>query len=325
MSLLKIPALLSGLAGFIFATQAYAQQTPSGPPPEIAAQIRTLGPVVNVPAVNKLYEPLLAQQPTAGVVRTNDLPYGNDERHKLDIYKPEQATAEKRPVVIFFHGGGFIRGDKRERSNIGYFLARNGAVAILSSYRLAPKNPWPAGPEDVVAALSWVRANADTLGIDPSRIFLMGESAGAAHVAGAVAMPQFRPANGLGVAGAVLLSGVYDADLEVRAKRQFGLPTPDPRNDAYFGTEPERVGTMSVVLNLKAPLPPILLAYAELDPPQMQIQAGVLFAGLCRVQNTCPDLLWMKAHNHGSAGSSFNTEDETVSRPVLEFILSQRK
>jgi triacylglycerol lipase len=163
------------------------------------------------------------------------------------------------------------------------------------------------------------------LGIDPNRIFLMGESAGAAHVASAVAMPQFRPTHGLGVAGVVLLSGVYDADLEFRAKRQFGLSTPDPRNDAYFGTAPERFGAMSVAMNLKAPLPPILVAYAELDPPQMQIQAGELFAGLCRVQNTCPDLLWMKALNHGSAGSSFNTDDETVSRPVLDFILSQRK
>ena len=49
---------------------------------------------------------------------------------------------------------------------------------------------------------------------------------------------------------------------------------------------------MSIVLSLKAPLPPILLAYAELDPPQMQIQAGEMFAALCRAQNTCPDLLW---------------------------------
>jgi len=160
-------------------------------------------------------------------------------------------------------------------------------VAILSSYRLAPKNPWPAGPEDVVATLNWVKANADSLGVDPSQIFLMGESAGTAHVASAVAMPRFRPADGLRIAGAVLLSGVYDADLEFRAKKQFGLPTPDPRNGAYF----ERLGAMSIVLNLKAPLPPILLAYAELDPPQMQIQAGELFVALCRAQNTCPDLI----------------------------------
>jgi acetyl esterase/lipase len=132
MSLLKMPALLIGLAAFVFAGQAHSQPTPSEPPPDVAAQIRALGPVVNVPAVNKLYEPLLAQQPTAGVIRTNDLPYGADERHKLDTYKPEQASADKRPAVLFFHGGGFIRGDKRERSNIGYFLARNGAVAILS-------------------------------------------------------------------------------------------------------------------------------------------------------------------------------------------------
>jgi triacylglycerol lipase len=325
MSPSKVPVVALCLAVIGLAGAVHAQQAPSGPPPEIAAQIRALGPVVNVPAVNKLYEPLLARQPTANVTRTNDIAYGPDERHKLDTYRPEQASSERRPAVIFFHGGGFVRGDKAERSNIGYFFARNGVVAILSSYRLAPKNPWPAGPEDVVAALNWVKANGDSLGIDPNRIFLMGESAGAAHVASAVTMPRFRPADGLGIAGAVLLSGVYGADLEFRAKKQFGLPTPDPRNDAYFGTDPERLGAMSIVLNLKAPLPPILLAYAELDPPQMQIQAGEMFAALCRAQNTCPDLLWMKAHNHGSAGSSFNTEDDTVSRPVLDFILSKQR
>ena len=151
----------------------------------------------------------------------------------------------------------------------------------------------------------------------------MGESAGAAHVASAVMMPEFRPASGLEIAGAILLSGVYDADLEFRARRQFGLPSPDPRNDAYFGAAPERLPAMSVISNVKMPLPPILLAYAELDPPQMQIQAGELFAVLCRTQAACPDLLWAKAHNHGSAGSSFNTADESVSRPVLDFILAR--
>jgi triacylglycerol lipase len=151
------------MAVLALADQAHAQQASSGPLPEIAAQIRALGSVVSVPAVNKLYEPLLARQPTANTTRTSDIAYGPDERHKLDTYKPEQASSERHPGVIFFHGGGFIRGDKAERSSIRYFLARNGVVVILSRYRLAPKNPWPSGPEDVVAALNWVKANADSL------------------------------------------------------------------------------------------------------------------------------------------------------------------
>jgi len=114
---MPVVALCLAVIGLV--GHAHAQQASSGPPPEIAAQIRALGPVVNVPAVNKLYESFLARQPTANVIRTNDLAYGPDERHKFDTYKPEQASSERRPAVIFFHGGGFIRGDKAERSDTG--------------------------------------------------------------------------------------------------------------------------------------------------------------------------------------------------------------
>jgi hypothetical protein len=73
MSPSKVPVVALCLGALALAGQAHAQQASSGPPPEIAAQIRALGPVVNVPAVNKLYEPLLARQPTANVTRTNDI------------------------------------------------------------------------------------------------------------------------------------------------------------------------------------------------------------------------------------------------------------
>lgn len=154
MSPSKVLVFALCLAVLALAGQAHAQQAPSGPPPEIAAQIRALGPVVNVPAVNRLYEPLLARQPTSDVTRTNDIAYGPDERQKLDTYTPEQASSERRPAVIFFHGGGFIRGDKGERSNIGYFLARNGTVNLAPkrqscrgrSRHASPHQPMKAAP-----------------------------------------------------------------------------------------------------------------------------------------------------------------------------------
>jgi acetyl esterase/lipase len=113
MSPSKVPVVALCLAVVGLAGHAYAQQTSSGPPPDIAAQIRALGPAVNVPAANKLYEPLLARQPTANVTRMNDIAFGPDERHKLDTYTPEQASSERHPAVIFFHGGGFIGGERQ--------------------------------------------------------------------------------------------------------------------------------------------------------------------------------------------------------------------
>jgi acetyl esterase len=91
------------------------------------------------PAIAKLHGPLLTQQPRDRVRRANDLAYGTDERQKLDVYAPDTRLAQELPAVIFVHGGGFVRGEKSDRDNIDNFLARNGVVGFMASYRLGPK------------------------------------------------------------------------------------------------------------------------------------------------------------------------------------------
>jgi acetyl esterase/lipase len=63
-------------------------------------------------------------------------------------------------ALIFLHGGGFVRGDKGDRDNVGYYFARQGLVVIVPNYRLAPDHRWPAGAEDAVAVAvyRWVVA-----------------------------------------------------------------------------------------------------------------------------------------------------------------------
>ena len=295
-------------------------QLASGPSPDLAQQLRDLGPVINPPAVAKMYAPLLAHQPREGVKRLKDLAYGPDERQKLDVYVPDVASAKPNPVVIFLHGGGFVRGDKVDCDNIGNFLARNGVLAIVPSYRLAPTHRWPTGPQDVVLALRWAQANAAQHGGYVQRIVLAGESAGAAHVAAAVLMKRFHPAGGLGAAGAVLISGVYNAELDFLARRQFGTPTPDPRNDAYFGTDASQFSAMSTVAQIDAPPLPLLITYAELDPVQQQVQAGELFAALCVKHGWNPDIRMIRNHNHLSQIYAVNTGDMLLGQPLLDFV-----
>lgn len=319
MRSIPFAALVCTLAGLV-GHPVLAEEKASGVPPEIAQQLRTIGPVVNPPAVFKLYAPLLAKQPTDGVTRTNDIAYGPDERNKLDLYEPVQHGDKPAPLAIFIHGGGYIAGGKADRSNMGYFFARNGVVAVLATYRLAPKNPWPAGPGDVVAVVKWAKANAAAHGADPARIFVLGESAGGAHVAAAAFMKALQPPDGLGAAGIVLISGVYDVDLDSRARAQFDIPTPSRGMDTYFGTDKARFPDMSTVLHVDAPKLPVLLTYAALDPPRMQMEAGELFAVLCRTYGACPKLRVFADHDHISTDSSFNTSDTSVSGPILEFI-----
>jgi triacylglycerol lipase len=294
-----------------------------GLPPDIERRIRERGAVLDMPFTRTIYDPLLSQQPRDGVLVAQDLAYGPDARHRLDVYRPEQAAAPA-PIVIVFHGGGFIRGDKSERDNAGLLFARSGLLALIPNYRLGPANRWPAGAEDVVQAVHWAREHAAEHGGDVGRIWLLGESAGATHVASATLLRRFQPAGGLPVAGAVLISGVYNLELERRARRQFGIATPDPRNEAYFGSDFDRYPDMSIVDQIDAAPLPLLITYAELDLVQMQVQAGELFARLVTRHGFSPELQVIRGHNHLTQIFSLNTGDESLSAPVLQFLQNHR-
>lgn len=135
-------------------------------------------------------------------VHAADCAYGSHERHRLDIYTAPDA--QHAPVLVFVHGGGFLRGDKGNdaadgwpNAAVGRMAAEAGMVGVVINYRLAPDHTWPAGSEDVLAALDWLVGNVAQHGGDPNRIVLMGTSAGAVHVAGAI---RLRP--GLAIPGA---------------------------------------------------------------------------------------------------------------------------
>jgi acetyl esterase len=246
-----------------------------------------------------------------------DLAYGPHARHRLDVHAPAHARAA--PVLVFFHGGGFIRGDKQARANIGAWGASQGFVTVLANYRLAPEHRWPSGPEDVVAGWQWVREQARDWGGDPSKIVLVGESAGAAHVAAASLMSRFQPV-GWQIAGAALLSGPYNAGLEAQAPEALGIEAPDVRNNAYFSDDRSAWAQASIVDQVDAAPFPLLIAAAERDLLQMQVQAGELFARLVRSHGFMPELHWWAGHDHFTPGASLGSPDTTVSGPLAAFV-----
>ena len=178
-------------AGIMFPTMALAQM-----PPDIAEKIAAMGRVVDPENTGKIYAPLQEKEPYAGVKVMRDVKYGKDARNVVDVFVPETGAAG-RPVLMFVHGGGMIRGNKRPPGsafydNIMLFAARHGMVGVNVEYRLAPQSPWPAGNEDLAAAVRLVIDKATDYGADPNRIFLMGHSAGAIHVASYVSHPEFH-------------------------------------------------------------------------------------------------------------------------------------
>jgi acetyl esterase len=115
---------------------------------------------------------------------------------RLRHYIPDSTVA---PVglLVYLHGGGFVIGDLETHDEPCRILCRHGATHVLSvDYRLAPEHPFPAAVEDATAAFAWACANASTLGCDPGRVSIGGDSAGA-NLAAVVALSapvECRPA-----------------------------------------------------------------------------------------------------------------------------------
>jgi acetyl esterase/lipase len=115
----------------------------------------------------------------------SDLSYGPDPRQRLDVYTPINAT--KAPVLIFVHGGSWYGGDKAEYPFLADAFIEHGYVVVPILYRVAPQVQFPAFVQDAALAVRWVKDHIASYGGDPSRVYLMGQSAGA-HIAAMVAL-----------------------------------------------------------------------------------------------------------------------------------------
>ena len=285
-------------------------------PPEIAEKVKAIGPVIDPPKTAAIYVPLQQKEPYAGVKVTRDLKYGPDARQALDLFVP-QAGSGPRPVLMFVHGGAFVAGNKHVPGspfydNIMLAAVREGVIGVNVTYRLAPRYKWPTGAADVGEAVRWVHRNIAAYGGDPKRVYLMGHSAGAVHVASYVAFPEFHVSDGIGLAGAILVSGTYD--YEKTKPRKVEL--------AYFGA---KAGTKEVssMAGLVAAQIPLMVVNAELDPPPIFAQGKLLNDALC-ARGRCPRRVLLQGHSHMSEVYSVNTSDRSLSGPVFEFVKAGR-
>ena len=307
------------LLAALFATTPALAQLPA----DIAAKLREIGPVLNPQMIQATFEIYIPRVPKAapGVSSVEDLAYGPDERHRLDVFAPAARPGRAMPVVLFIPGGGYVGGAKNREGvpfyqNVGVFFAKNGVVGVTMNYRLAPKHVWPAGGEDVAAALRWLKKNIAEFGGDADRIFLFGQSAGGTHAAHYIFDERLHPTNGNdGVAGAILQSPVLDP---------AGAP-PGPNVEAYFGNAsswPEK----SLLTKLDGRKVPVFLVYAELDPKPFRDQAALLASGLAKRDGGAqPPTLDLPGHNHISEIAHLGSSDDTAfGQALLEFVSSRR-
>jgi acetyl esterase len=126
----------------------------------------------------------------------------------IRTYWPE--APGPHPLLLFFHGGGYVFGDlDTHDATVRALTNRAGAVSISVDYRLAPEHPFPAAIEDCLAVLRWARTHASFLNVDPARIALSGDSAGGALAAVAARVARDE---GLAVCFQLLFYPLVDGD-----------------------------------------------------------------------------------------------------------------
>lgn len=195
---------------------------------------------------------LNALEPKGGVEARRDLAYAPGPRHTLDVYRPRRADGHA-PVVVFIYGGGWDSGSKAMYGFVGDALARHGYVAVIPDYRLYPQVVWPAFLQDNALAVRWARDHAAELGGDPSRLVLMGHSAGAYDAVMLAVDGRWLQAVGLDprrdVRAVVGLAGPYDF-----------LPLDTDKLKTIFGPPAQRPDTQPIN-HVDGHAPPLLLAH----------------------------------------------------------------
>jgi acetyl esterase len=166
--------------------------------------------------------------------------------------------------------------------------------------------------------VTWVKANAARYGGDPNRIILVGHSAGATHVAGYIFDKALQPAEGPGVAGAVLISGRY--------RLSYDSADPSGRSmQAYFGDDPAQYENRSPINHIRDGVRvPVFVVITEYENPGLDVRGAELFSALCERDGVCPRFVRLNRHNHLSEVLAFNTPDEYLGREILDFIARGR-
>jgi len=186
------------------------------------------------------------------------------------LYTPTTASVPG-PLLLFFHGGGFMYGDLDSHDSSCRFLAERSGVRVLAvDYRLGPEQPFPAAYDDALAAHRWLLDHAAEVGADPARLAVGGDSAGG-NLAAVVAIEAARA--GLPLAFQLLVYPATDAVRETESADLFAegfyltKAFMDLANQCYIGrTDPRDPRVSPLYAEIPAGLAPAYVATAGFDP-----------------------------------------------------------
>jgi acetyl esterase len=221
----------------------------------------------------------LEKHAPADVAAVLDEPYGDDQEMRLDVFRPQSATGPL-PLLLWVHGGGWVGGAKEELRSYLQLVASNGFVVAGPRYALAPEHRYPTALRQLTRALAHLQDHAERHGIDPGRIALAGDSAGAqlaAQLALLTTTPGYAEAVGVRstiaaaqLRGVVLACGPYDLALASQmstaaSRRLMQIVLWAYSGKRRFAADPA-FALCSITEHLTPAFPPALVTVGNADP-----------------------------------------------------------
>lgn len=264
--------------------------------------------------------------PPPGTTVMKDIIYAthDDIELKLDLYRPETLPETPLPVVLWIHGGGWLKGSKEKcRAD---FLAQHGFAVVSVGYRLTDVGQWPGQIDDCSAAVKWVRDHAETFQLDADAVGAWGSSAGGHLVALMGTRPTgddpsiklqaacdwFGPTDLLTMPPNVVTeSRTYEQVSQSNGARLLGVPIPDA---------PELAKDASALYHISSDDPPFLIMHGSADPGVPLVQSTQFHEALTAagVDST---LDVIEGAGHG--GEEFGTDE--VKNQVIAFFAEHLK
>lgn len=263
----------------------------------------------------------VAAREDARFYSTWDVAYGQHDLQKLDVYAPRDV--KNAPVMVYVHGGGWRRGDKRMTGlKAGYFTGK-GWLFVSVNYRLVPEGKHPRNAQDVASALSWVHREIGRYGGDLDKMFLMGHSAGC-HLASLVAADErWLKANGLPL---TTIKGVIALDSQAYNVPQLMADRPSQLYRTAFGDDPKLHRDASPQLNLARDkgVPPFLVMYSrgmgDVSSPNRRRYATD-FAEALRAAGATAEVVDASDRNHADINRRFgDLADANVTGRAMKFL-----
>jgi len=266
--------------------------------------------------------------PTAAIKKqaiiTKDIDYVADSEYDnqkdlLDIYMPE---GEKDvPVIVYFHGGALLQGDKSMGEGIGNQLAESGIGLVSVNYRLSPDFKHPAHLNDVAKATAWVINNIKDYGGSPEKVYIGGHSAGA-YLAALLAIDesvlQAQHIDLSKIAGSVLISPFLY--VEQTAKDRIAT---DPIYKSIWGDDFKSWKQASVTPHISANRDNILLLYADGDDDWRKAQIKRFARSMTVAGNYQVHTQEVPNRDHISIITGITEEDDRIANLIIDFVLKK--